>query len=79
LIGGVTSDGGLALTITASTKRPVRLSFTGIPTGEELHNAILQRIADDLYHTDVHGTPIWRKHMTLRLAEEIRVELQGTA
>jgi hypothetical protein len=39
----------------------------------------LQRIADDLYHTDVHGTPIWRKHMTLRLAEEIRVELQGTA
>ena len=29
--------------------------------------------------TDVHGKPIWRKHMTLRLAEEIRVELQGTA
>ena len=27
LIGSVTSDGGLALTITASTKRPVRLSF----------------------------------------------------
>jgi CO/xanthine dehydrogenase FAD-binding subunit len=79
LIGSVTSDDGLALTITASTKRPVRLSFAGIPSGEELHSTILQRIADDLYHTDVHGTPIWRKHMTLRLAEEIRVELQGTA
>ena len=38
-----------------------------------------QRIADDLYHSDVHGKPLWRKHMTLRLAEEIRVELQGTA
>jgi CO/xanthine dehydrogenase FAD-binding subunit len=79
LIGSVTSDGGLALTITASTKRPVRLSFAGIPNGKELRETILQRIADDLYHTDVHGTPIWRKHMTLRLAEEIRVELQGTA
>src|SRR4029453_4446266 len=79
LIGSVTSDGGLALTITASTKRPVRLSFAGIPSGDDLREAILQRIADDLYHTDVHGKPIWRKHMTLRLAEEIRVELQGTA
>jgi len=79
LIGSVTGDGGLALTITASTKRPVRLSFAGTPSGKELRETILQRIADDLYHTDVHGKPIWRKHMTLRLAEEIRVELQGTA
>jgi CO/xanthine dehydrogenase FAD-binding subunit len=79
LIGSVSSEGGLALTITASTKRPVRLSFAGIPNGKELRETILQRIADDLYHTDVHGKPIWRKHMTLRLAEEIRVELQGTA
>jgi CO/xanthine dehydrogenase FAD-binding subunit len=79
LIGSVTSDGGLALTITASTKRPVRLSFAGIPNGKELRETILQRIADDLYHSDVHGKPLWRKHMTLRLAEEIRVELQGTA
>ena len=79
LIGSVTGDGGLTLTITASTRRPVQLSFAGIPNDKELHETILQRIADDLYHTDVHGTPIWRKHMTLRLAEEIRVELQGTA
>lgn len=79
LIGSITSDGGLALTITASTKRPVRLSFAAIPNVEELRETMLQRIADDLYHTDVHGTPAWRRHMTLRLAEEIRVELQGTA
>ena len=79
LIGSVTSDGGLALTITASTRRPVRLSFAEIPNSKELRETILQRIADDLYHSDVHGKPIWRKHMTLRLAEEIRVELQGTA
>ena len=79
LIGSVTGDGGLALTITASTRRPVRLSFAGIPNGKELRETILQRIADDLYHTDLHGKPAWRKHMTLRLAEEIRVELQDTA
>jgi len=36
------------------------------------------RITDDLYHDDVHGKPEWRKHMTLRLAEEIRIELGGT-
>ena len=29
----------------------------------------------DLYHDDIHGKPFWRKHMTLRLAEEIRGEL----
>ena len=79
LIGSVTGDGGLALTITASTKRPVQLSFPGIPRAEELRETILQRIADDLYHTDLHAKPVWRKHMTLRLAEEIRVELQGMA
>jgi len=79
LIGSVTSDGRLTLTITASTSRPVRLSFVGIPNDKELCETILQRIADDLYHTDLHGKPAWRKHMTLRLAEEIRVELQGTA
>jgi len=79
LIGSVTSEGGLVLTITASTKRPVRLSFAEIPNDNELREAILQCIADDLYHTDLHGKPRWRKHMTLRLAEEIRVELQDTA
>ena len=26
-------------------------------------------------HADIHGMPEWRKHMTLRLAEDIRVEL----
>ena len=79
LIGSVTSDGGVALTITASTTRPVRLTFAGIPNDKELRETILQRIADDLYHTDLHGKPTWRKHMTLRLAEEIRVELRGAA
>jgi hypothetical protein len=77
LIGSLTSEGALALTVTASTVRPVRLSFAQIPPARELRDAILQQIPDALYHTDVHGKPAWRKHMTLRLAEEIRAELRG--
>jgi hypothetical protein len=42
-----------------------------------LRAAIVGEISDDLYHTDIHGKPLWRKHMTLRLAEEIRAELLG--
>ena len=79
LIGNVASDGAFALTVTASTTRPVRLSFTGMPQAAELRATVLHRITDELYHTDVHGKPMWRKHMTLRLAEEIRVELQDAA
>jgi CO/xanthine dehydrogenase FAD-binding subunit len=79
LIGSVAADGGFALTVTASTVRPVRLAFTGIPQAAELRATILHRVPEDLYHTDVHGKPMWRKHMTLRLAEEIRSELQGAA
>jgi CO/xanthine dehydrogenase FAD-binding subunit len=77
LIGGISAEGGLALTITASTTRPVKLSFANIPQSEELREAILQAIPDALYHSDIHGKPMWRKHMTLRLAEEICAELQA--
>jgi CO/xanthine dehydrogenase FAD-binding subunit len=76
LIGSISSEGRFALTVTASTARPVQLSFAGIPQMSELREAILHRIPDGLYHNDVHGKPAWRKHMTLRLAEEIRAELQ---
>jgi CO/xanthine dehydrogenase FAD-binding subunit len=77
LIGSVDSAGSLALTVTASTVRPIRLTFNAIPQANELRDAILHHIPDTLYHNDVHGKPPWRKHMTLRLAEEIRDELQG--
>ena len=77
LIGSIDGEGVLSLTVTASTVRPVKLSFPRIPGEAELRETILHHIADGLYHDDVHGKPAWRKHMTLRLAEEIRAELQG--
>jgi CO/xanthine dehydrogenase FAD-binding subunit len=75
LIGSIAQDGAFVLTVTASTKRPVRLSFKKLPDASKLYNAVLQSIPDDLYHDDIHGKPLWRKHMTLRLAREIRDEL----
>jgi CO/xanthine dehydrogenase FAD-binding subunit len=78
LIGSVGDARSFALTITASTVRPVQLAFNAIPEPNELRDAILHHIPDTLYHNDVHGRPAWRKHMTLRLAEEIRGELQDT-
>ena len=77
LIGSLDGEGGFALTVTASTMRPIKLSFAAIPEQKELRATILQAIPDDLYHSDVHGKPAWRKHMTLRLAEEIRAELKA--
>jgi CO/xanthine dehydrogenase FAD-binding subunit len=75
LIGSIAGDGAFALTVTASTRRPVKLAFAKTPDAAGLRVAIGQAIPDDLYHDDVHGKPFWRKHMTLRLAEEIRSEL----
>src|SRR3954462_12012029 len=77
VIGSLDADGTLTLTVTASTVRPIRLSVREAPDVTALRDAIAQQITDDLYHTDIHGKPLWRKHMTLRLAEEIRDELLG--
>jgi CO/xanthine dehydrogenase FAD-binding subunit len=71
LIG--TAGAGFALTITAATPRPVRLDFPAPPTAAELREAILDTVTD--WYDDVHGLPAWRRHMSLRLAEEIRGEL----
>src|ERR1700678_3515062 len=39
LIGSLTADGALALTVTASTVRPIRLSFAQMPSAKQLHAA----------------------------------------
>ncbi|MBR0906821.1 FAD binding domain-containing protein [Bradyrhizobium liaoningense] len=79
LIGSLDPDGTLTLTVTASTVRPIQLTFRKAPDANALRDAITRQITDDLYHTDIHGKPLWRKHMTLRLAEEIRGELAAGA
>lgn len=70
-------NGAFALTVTASTVRPVRLEFPRLPGSGELETRLRDAIQDDLYLDDVHGSPAYRKHLTLRFAEEIRRELSA--
>ncbi|MGI5405719.1 FAD binding domain-containing protein [Streptomyces chartreusis] len=68
-------DGSLAVTVTASTVRPIRLWFPLPPTAVALRAAIDAAVADDEWFDDIHGLPEWRRHMTYRYAEEIRKEV----
>lgn len=82
LVGRLDAGGGLVLTVTAATKRPVQLRLGtagGSGTAAELSAALDAAIPDGLYHDDIHGLPAWRKDMTYRLAEEIRAELAAPA
>lgn len=72
LVGTRGAAGDLALTITGSTPRPVVLPFPETPTAAALAAAIGARVP---WFDDVHGDPDWRRHMTVRLAEELRGEL----
>ena len=76
LIGTLSpDDGSFTLMVTASTPRPVRMSFAGIPTSAVLRARLENEIPH--YYDDVHGAPAWRRHVTLHFAEEIRGELAG--
>lgn len=68
-------DHSFAVTVTASTVRPVRLWFPLPPTAPDLTAAIRTAVAGHAWFDDIHGLPAWRRHMTFRLAEEIRREL----
>ena len=78
LIGALAADGGFILTVTAATRRPVRLAFADLPSELELKNRLEGEIPESLYYDDVHGLPEWRRHMTAEFAEEIRRELAAT-
>jgi CO/xanthine dehydrogenase FAD-binding subunit len=68
-------DGGLLLTITAATVKPVQLAFDGAPSSDQLRNAIDTTVPDSLYLDDVHGSPAHRRHLTYYYAEQIRQDL----
>ncbi|GJD50173.1 hypothetical protein OPKNFCMD_2910 [Methylobacterium crusticola] len=75
LIGTRDPAGGWALTVTAATRRPVRLALADAPDAAGLRAALAAAIPDALWYDDVHGRPDWRRHVTGLLAEEIRAEL----
>lgn len=65
------------LTVTASTPRPMKFSFSRPPSAADLRGRLEREITK--YFDDIHGAPDWRRHMTLHFAEEIRAELTETA
>jgi CO/xanthine dehydrogenase FAD-binding subunit len=78
LIGTLSpGDGAFALTVTASTPRPIQLQFSSLPDRKALRDRLETVIAADAYYNDVHGAPAWRRHVTLQFADEIRNELSG--
>jgi CO/xanthine dehydrogenase FAD-binding subunit len=77
LIGTLAGTGAFTLTVTASTRRPIQLSFAALPSAETLSRSLEEAIPDGIYYDDVHGRPDWRRHMTHLFAEEIRQELGG--
>ncbi|KOU20205.1 FAD-binding molybdopterin dehydrogenase [Streptomyces sp. WM6372] len=72
-------DGSFALTVTAATTRPFRFWFALPPAAAELREAIDTAVRPDEWFDDIHGLPDWRRHMALRLAEEIRRELTSAS
>jgi CO/xanthine dehydrogenase FAD-binding subunit len=78
VIGTLSSeDGSFDLTVTASTPRPVRLSFAGVPSRAALREKLETDIPRENYYDDIHGKPAWRRHVTLQFSEEIRAEFAG--
>jgi CO/xanthine dehydrogenase FAD-binding subunit len=78
LIGTLSpQDGTFMLTVSASTVRPIRMSFDQVPDARSLRERLRETIADSMYHDDVHGAPDYRKHLTFHFGEEIRRELSG--
>ena len=64
-----------ALTVTASTPRPLHLLFPAIPSAPALLAAIGGAAEPGGWYDDIHGAPDWRRHVTRLLAAEIRDEL----
>jgi len=67
---------GFALTITASTVRPLHAAWPAAPSRDALDDYVAA-IPPELWFDDVHGAPSWRRHMTRRLAAELHEELLG--
>jgi len=67
--------GEFLLTVTASTLRPLQLSFKKVPSAATLKSALDSVVPFNLYFDDAHGSPRHRQHLTYYFAEQIRQEL----
>ncbi|MEP0964141.1 MAG: FAD binding domain-containing protein [Roseobacter sp.] len=77
VIGTASETGGISLTVTAATPRPVRLEFDRLPSSTELDDRLSEILPLQSYYDDVHGAPGWRQHMTREFCREILQDLRG--
>ncbi|TCN55005.1 CO/xanthine dehydrogenase FAD-binding subunit [Rhodococcus sp. SMB37] len=77
VIGRRDTNGGVALSVTASTVRPYVLKFHELPSEPDMSEALARFVPADAYHSDSHGTADWRQAVTAVLAEEVRIELSN--
>lgn len=78
LIGTLSAEGDLTLTVTASTRRPLQFDFDGMPAEAVLRERLGDDIPVEFYYADRHGRPDWCRQMTQDLATEICRELRAT-
>ncbi len=65
----------LAITITAATAHPVQVRFMGLPSANDVRDAIEAAVPEALWFDDVHSSPEHRRHLSYYYAEQIRQEL----
>jgi CO/xanthine dehydrogenase FAD-binding subunit len=79
VVGRRTPDLRTAVTMTAATRRPVRVVVPGDAPASVLHARIGAAVPEGLWHDDVHGLPAWRRHLTHLFAEQVHAELAEAA
>lgn len=72
VVAGRTDGAGLVVCVTGGTTRPEVLRFADPPSPRELREAVE---GVPTWFTDAHGAADWRRAMSARFAEQIRVEL----
>lgn len=76
VIGRQDGDGGVVLSITAATPRPVVLRLAPDET-TDVREAVAAACDACGWFDDVHGAPDWRRAVTLRLAHDVVAELRA--
>ncbi len=69
-------DRRFTVVVTAATRHPHRFRFDDLPSRHELR-AALDTITT--WYDDPHGSPDWRRAITLHLAEQVRADLAEEA
>ena len=79
VVGRRTTDGGTAVTVTAATRRPVRVVVAADASAAAVHAVVDAAIPMGLWHDDLHGLPAWRRHLTHLFVEQVHAELAAVA